>query len=349
MVEFNRDAQGPGQVIDRTGESSGFVENLLRSAVQSGADDPQIEGALHPFSPRVWAANHQTRLADQRAVLGFDVNEYPWKEENRSASANSPVMRNLLLSVFDRLSDRLAGGSRISPEDLAPENMDPGEGEIPEDMLKEIFQLDFLNPDVFNQIDPENIDLELIGKLSAASGPGKEGKGLDWFRSGEAPNNYANRNNPLYKARAEFAKAIAPQIEEMFGVSAQGSAGHLRAPSSGDAAPGGRSANSDHYAGGAIDFFGTQEERIALRNWAIQQPWVSFVRCESESHYDHDHISIDVGWIAENFYKGRKVPQLDRRTTKSRVESRPMPSASGPSVTRNRPSTPGGSGGVQEF
>src|SRR5690606_4759409 len=70
---------------------------------------------------------------------------------------------------------------------------------------------------------------------------------------------------------------------------------------------GGQAKNSDHQSAGALDIFGPEHVLDAIRDWAIQQPWVSFVRWKSPYHYDHVHISVDIGWVAENFFGGGKA------------------------------------------
>lgn len=311
MVEFTRPPEGPGEIIDRRGQ-----EHV-----------PMSQGALHPFSPRVWWQNEQTRMESaqrNRRALGFEDGTLPAVQpEPRPANRMQQVpldrggLDGILTGIFDRLSRQVAGGSRMDPRDLLPGAQDPLEGIVPDEFVPEVQGVDWFDPTVWARATPEDISMVDLSKIQPATGAGREGKGLDWFRGGEAKNNYANRHNPLYQARREFAVAITPQIEEMFGVSAQGSAGYMRQPSSGDAAPGGRSGNSDHYSGGALDLFGTKEEMVALRNWAVEQPWVSFVRCQSESHYDHVHLSIDVGWIAQNYFQGREVPSVVNTPSRS--------------------------------
>jgi hypothetical protein len=241
----------------------------------------------------------------------------------------NPLRQNLL-GLYETLSSKIAGGQRTDHRDLLPGADDPLEGLVPDDYRSDLVDLgEWFQPSDWAGLsgdDPMRIDLASI------PAPGKTvtaGKGLDFFRSGEAPSNYANRNNPLYQARREFAVSVAPKIEEMFGVSAGGSAGYMRAPKASHADPGGPSSNSDHYSGGAIDFYGTKEEMIALRNWAETQPWVSFVRCQSESHYDHAHLSVDIGWIAKNYFSGRQTPTL------------PSPVARAPQASTRPPTTPG--------
>lgn len=286
MVEFRRPPEGPGEVIDRRGTGAG-----PRTV---GGNQP-----LHPFGPRIMAHNQ----AQQREEFSDMREQFAGQDDELSV---------MLTEIFNRLSMQVAGGARTDPRDLLPEVQNPDEGVIPEEFLPDVEGAEWFDPTVWARANPDDISKVDLSNLQAATGQGKEGKGLDWFRTGQAPNNYANRHNPLYKARRDFAVAIAPQIERMFGVSAQGSAGYIRTPSAGDAAPGGRAANSDHQSGGAIDFFGTKEEMVALRNWATTQPFVSFVRCQSESHWDHVHLSFDIGWIAQNYFQGRELPPIQK-------------------------------------
>lgn len=312
MAITDLQSDGPGRVIDRRNDGrGGIVGDMTRQIIQAGAHDAPGPQAAHPFSPRVWQMNRDSaRQGLDEMGLGWDYDYAGSKSPNRSAGASA--IDDLLTQTFAELSNRVAGGQRLDPRELLPEVGLPDEGQIPEELLAELMGIDSFDPVAWSRGLPDDISQVDVTKIKPASGPGREGKGLDFFRGGEAPNNYANRHNPLYKARRDFMVAIAPQLEELFGVSAQGSAGYMRQPSKGDAAAGGRSANSDHYSGGALDLFGTKEEMVALRNWAVNQPWVSFVRCQSESHYDHVHISADLGWIAQNFFQGQNLPPIRR-------------------------------------
>lgn len=235
--------------------------------------------------------------------------------EQQRKAVESPLSQLLFRGPFTTLADsiaRQAGAlrSRVNVEELLPGGSDPSEGLIPDDTRPDITSYD----DWFNPLDwmgatPENapgID------FAAIPSPGTnivQGSGMDFFRSSEAPNNYANRHSPLYKARALFAASTAGQIEDLFGVQAAG-VNYYRPPSPSDAAPGGRSANSDHYSAGAIDFYGSDERLDALHAWLIEQPFISFVRWRSESHHDHLHASFDIGWIAQNY--GQEPPTFSK-------------------------------------
>lgn len=239
----------------------------------------------------------------------------PIEEQDPEADAAD----RMLTALYDKLSAKMAGGQRTDPRLIMPGGgvleLEEGgrhatEGFFPEEYRPDAFSHDWFRPEMFvraSQMDDPRSELDLAA-IKSATGPGRDGKGMDWFRAGEAPNNYANRNNPLYKARTEFTIAVDDQIEDMFDV--QGASGHYRAPDPSHAAPGGPSANSDHYSAGAVDYFGSTEELTRLRNWLVEQPWVSFVRWQSESHYDHVHVSVDLGWVAENYFGGGEVPTL---------------------------------------
>ena len=216
---------------------------------------------------------------------------------------------SLLTSVFDQLSNQIAGGSRVDHRSLLPGADDPFEGVIPDEFLPGVETFDWFDPTVWAAARPDDITRVDLNAIPVPTGVGASGTGLDWFRSSEAPNNFTNRNNPLYVSRKDFVVALAPQLEEMFGVSA-GGAGYYRPPAAADAAEGGRSPNSDHYSAGALDFYGTPEELTSLRNWLVEQPFVAFVRYQSESHETHLHLSIDVGWVAHNYFQDSQLPKV---------------------------------------
>ena len=222
-----------------------------------------------------------------------------------------PLGDFLINGPLNTLSHGLAdGGQRIPLADLLPGADDPLEGSIPDEFLPGVDTFDWFDPTVWAGARPDDITQVDLNAIPVPTGAGTAGSGLDWFLSGEAPNNFANRNNPLYQSRKDFVVALAPQLEDMFDVSAEGSAGYMRQPSAGDAAPGGRSSNSDHYSGGALDVYGTPENLTNLRNWLVEQPFVAFVRYQSESHQTHLHVSFDVGWVAHNYFQGSQLPPL---------------------------------------
>lgn len=218
-------------------------------------------------------------------------------------------LRQVLGTMYDKLSHEIAGGQRQNPEELLPGAQDPLEGLIPDSVAPQLETLDWFSPADFAGVGPGSEPRMDLSTIPAPGGKGVEGDGLDFFRTGEAPNNFTNRNNPLYVARKDFIEDVHGQIERMFNVSA-GGVGYYRPPSSSDADPGGRSSNSDHYSAGAVDFYGDPEDLTALRNWLVDQPWVSFVRWQSESHFDHLHMSVDLGWVAQNYFTDRSIPDI---------------------------------------
>lgn len=227
----------------------------------------------------------------------------------------TPMAQLLFNGVYSTIADsvaRQAGAleGRVHFQDLLPGGNVPGEGTIPEEYLPDVGSYDWLKTSDWMGASDEAFPTIDWGSVpEPGSGAGVEGEGLDWFRTGEAEANYANRFNPLYQARADFAAAVAAQIEKQFNVNASGEH-YLRPPSASDAAPGGRSSNSDHYSAGAIDFYGSPERLTALRNWLITQPYISFVRYESPDHLDHLHASFDIGWVAKNYFDSKVVPTV---------------------------------------
>ena len=228
---------------------------------------------------------------------------------------------DFLTGVWDVLSNQLTpSGQREDIEILMPGADDPLEGLIPDEFLPFVSSFDWFDPTVWAgaaQGDISSIDLSAI---TQRTGPGAEGTGLDWFGTGQAPSNFTNRNNPLYISRKDFAVALAPQLEAMFGVSS-GAVGYIRPPSASDAAPGGKAANSDHQSGGALDIYGTPQELTALRNWLVEQPFTAFVRYQSESHFKHLHLSIDIAWVANNYFSGTQLPPLTVAPTPASTET----------------------------
>lgn len=276
-------------------------------------------------------ADAQRRARERAARAGnFMFASQPPPDTQRMSAGSSPLgampagdtaprntPQELYLAILDRLSHAVAGGRRRDPRAINPNGGfldDPFEGILPDQYRDQIQQTyDWFDPSVFARAaasdDPASA-LSNLGISFETGGPGVDGDGGDWFRTGEAPNNFANRNNPLYVARKEFAVAMDERIEQMFDV--QGSAGYYRPPDPSHAAPGGPSANSDHYSAGAVDYFGSPEELQRLRDWLVQQPFVAFVRWQSESHFDHVHVSYDLGWVAQNWFgsSGQGLPDF---------------------------------------
>jgi hypothetical protein len=247
---------------------------------------------------------------------------------SRPPGEENPI-RNQLTQLYDVLSHKIAGGQRSDHRDLLPGADDPLEGLIPEEFRDQLTELDWYTPTDWAGLGAEDALRADLTQIPEPGGKVVDGKGSDFFRTGEAPDNFTNRHNPLYKARSEFASQVAPKLNELFGVT--GNAGHYRQPKASDKAPGGPSANSDHYSAGAVDFFGTTEQLDALRDYLVDQPWVSFVRWRSESHGGesgteegaHVHASFDLGWIARNYFAGRTSPSLPK-TAPSRPSTAPV-------------------------
>lgn len=271
----------------------------------------------------------------------------PFLREDRQAAGQRPgdtgaegprqsPIRRQLLDLYDVLSHKIAGGQRVDHRQMLPGADDPAEGVVPDDFRPEVTDLGrWFRPSEWLGVGPEDQVRADLGAIPEPAKGGVDGKGMDFFRGGEAPDNYTNRNNPLYAARREFAADINSRIEDLFDVDG-GGVGWMRPPQSSDAAPGGRSANSDHYSGGAVDYYGDPGELDALRNWLVQQPFVSFVRWRSESHHDHLHASFDLGWVAQNYFQGRQVPSVQAPSA-----PRASQSPREPSTTRTRLPTSG--------
>lgn len=109
-------------------------------------------------------------------------------------------------------------------------------------------------------------------------------------RGGEAPNNKAHaaearRGEGVYGARAQRVSSLIPQIESQFDVRFGGQWRDINADVTAD-----RSANSDHYSGGALDFFGSDAEMKRLADWLGNRSDVSFVKIHGSP--PHVHVSF---------------------------------------------------------
>jgi hypothetical protein len=248
-------------------------------------------------------------------------------------------LRQQLTQLYDVLSNKIAGGQRTDHRDLLPGVDDPAEGLIPEEFADQLTELDWYTPTDWAGLGAEDALRADLTQIPEPGGKAVDGKGRDFFRSGEAPDNFTNRNNPLYVARKEFVDQVTPRLNDLFGVSGQ--AGHYRKPQASHKDPGGPSANSDHYSAGAVDFFGSESELDALRDYLVDQPWVSFVRWQSESHWDHVHASFDLGWIARNYFSGRTTPTMPAKTPSVPAKAPSVPASTpGPVQVGADPSAP---------
>lgn len=260
----------------------------------------------------------------------------------RDTPQSENPLRRQLTELYDVLSNKIAGGQRIDHRNMLPGADDPSEGLIPDEFADQLTTLDWFTPSQWAGLSSEDALRADMSLIPEPGGAGVLGTGGDFFRTGQAPDNFTNRNNPLYLARRDFATQITPQLNELFGVT--GHAGAYRTPSESDADPGGRAVNSDHLSAGAVDFYGTVEQLDALRDYLVEQPWVSFVRWRSESHGGesgeesgaHVHVSFDLGWVARNYFNDRTTPTV-RRPTPSTPRS---PGAAGTPTPLNAPGAP---------
>lgn len=125
---------------------------------------------------------------------------------------------------------------------------------------------------------------------------------------GMGSNNWANRNKPEYKQRAQLATKFKDHILDVFPNA--WSAGQYRDIS--QAKGPGRDPDSDHLSGGAIDIRAkTHEEMLEIANYAKQYlgDAVGLVVYEGNKYHenDHVHISFNLGvghYHADGTYHG---------------------------------------------
>src|SRR5690606_40527447 len=149
----------------------------------------------------------------------------PGQQDDTDTQEQRPSQLEAMLRLlYERLSDQIAGGARTNVNLIGPlgQEIDPEfEGILPDDLNFEP-PVTLLDPTVFMLADPNvprgsiaesvlqsairssaNVPRGSIAESvlqsairSSANVKGRAGKGGDWFRTGQAPNNYANRNNP---------------------------------------------------------------------------------------------------------------------------------------------------------
>lgn len=98
-----------------------------------------------------------------------------------------------------------------------------------------------------------------------------------------------------FYARQQFASQIGAQLKEMFGLSRVGQWRGTNVACGGNT---GRSCNSDHYTGGALDLHGTKASMRAAAEYLRNQPYVGYVLFETSDghHDDHVHVSFRIDY-----------------------------------------------------
>ncbi len=230
--------------------------------------------------------------------------ERPELDEADTEFGSSPPPTDfggLLAAVFQRVSDTIAGPDRhlldplvvaedetetflpTGPEAVDPDLIPSDEGE--EFLPDPVTDLPETSP-VSPAFDPATLPAPSEGSFTRTqSGMIRFTRGV-----GEAPDNKVNRSLPAYQTRADFITAVAAFIADNFDVV---SAGQWRAPDAEVTAN--RSANSDHYSGGAFDVrAGSLAEAQRILVWASQQSWVSFAQIYPDGSLIHISANIAV-------------------------------------------------------
>ena len=226
----------------------------------------------------------------------------------------------LLAAVFQRVSDTIAGSDRhlldplVSADEEAEALIPTGQEAVDPDLIPTDEGEEFL-PDPVTDLpgtspaspafDPSILPTPSEGKFVRTE------KGYIRFTRGvgEAPDNKANRSVSAYQTRAEFITAVATFIDQNFDVIPAGQWRGLDAEVTAN-----RSANSDHYSGGAFDVrAGSRAEAQRILVWASQQPWVSFAQIYPDGTLLHISANIAV------FTGGTALPT----TTEPVVEQAP--------------------------
>lgn len=128
------------------------------------------------------------------------------------------------------------------------------------------------------------------GGSSAAAISAAGGSSSGSSSGGQAPANQANaaaarRGEGEYGARARRVASLKDELMGMFDVNFMGQWRDLDAKVTAD-----RSANSDHYSGGALDFSGTEAEMQNMKTYLEARSDVSFVKIHGNPR--HVHVSF---------------------------------------------------------
>src|SRR5690606_20156270 len=134
----------------------------------------------------------------------------PGQQDDTDTQEQRPSQLEAMLRLlYERLSDQIAGGMRANVNLLGPlgQEIDPEfEGMLPAD-LNFGPPATLLDAPVFRLAAPKAPDGSIAESVlqSPSSSPtsvqGRAGKGGGWLRTGQAPNNHANRHPPPDGAR----------------------------------------------------------------------------------------------------------------------------------------------------
>jgi len=250
---------------------------------------------------------------------------------------------NLLAATFQQLSNSIAGGDgdRLPPlgtTDLEAEQFTPpGPEAVDPDAAFNESDAEEFTPEFTPQNLPDTTGLTStfdFDTLPDASDGRflRTNSGLLRFTRGvgEAPDNKANANHPAYRARAEFVSTALDFVTSNFDATSAGQHRSHDAPVTAN-----RSANSDHFSGGAFDVRASSpQEAQQILLWASQQPWVSFAQLYPDGTLIH--ISANIAMFGGD----AGVASLTRQTPPS-LTPEPEPESE-PAVAPIRP--PGQSG-----
>ena len=244
---------GPGVANRIQSEGWGALTTVERS---------KIEPYLQKVMPFTGTSAYQSGPTGAPTDLGGDPAEEP---------------NSILVQMFDGMSRKVAGGQRMSANDLlgtttATEASLEGAGASGG-------STNTLDQTMFSDEGSETYD------------PTAEGQ--SWNSSSEATHTYATNeerlNDPGYQSIAQNLVApIGDYLAKTFGVSV----GQYRDLGT---RPSGGAEFSDHYWGGALDISGTEQQMQQVADWAEangEQIGVNYKLWQVENHYDHVHLSF---------------------------------------------------------
>jgi len=267
----------------------------MRALWESVMQDPQAMVNYDTFKANVMQAANEHNLAIVGALDDYDR----IIAQLSAAAQDSPTSASVLAQIQNTMTQPLSVASLKSITQMASQyGVDLGAlgnidlDTVPWDDLEDSASLKYQKMlDLWGHHNDYRNNYEDYITQQASNYPTTGGS--------QASNNAANKNQPAYVYRREvtapyFADLIKSTFPSM-GVKI-GGLGYIRPA---DQVGGGKAANSDHQSGGAIDVYASTEQgRLAIANWARQQPGVSLVVYEGNSAHEghHVHVSFNIGY-----------------------------------------------------
>ena len=252
-------------------------------AVKYLMDTMRSQGVTTEAEARDWILKNKLP-GDRVAELTSYLEDYYMTKHNRDGI---PEPYLPLVEIIGTSPNSVQGKQAI--EQLGQLLQDPT---ITEEGIAELFssiETDYSK--VFEAFDTYEEHLKRWNEARANAGSG----------GSEAVANYANRNDPAYVRRRNVGvPTIANAFNDRFGYSGRENVGGVTSSLRGalrnpNMTGNGRSSNSDHLSGGAVDLYAdTEADRKAIERWANSRPDVSYVIYSGNKAHEGHHVHVSL-------------------------------------------------------